>query len=101
MYGLSLSFAAALLYTLPVAGGTALLQSDVEGYTVVYLQMLAIDLTILVLFIHGSLLMKDKYLPLIIRRKMSQPQQTRLISGLWNLAVAGLVASSICSFLYF
>lgn len=100
MYGLSLVFAGALLDTLPASGGTYQLQSNVEGYVMFYLQLLGIDLTVVDLFIHGSMLVKNKHLPLIIRRNMSQPQQKRLISGLWNLAVTGLVASSICSLLY-
>lgn len=79
MYGLSLAFAGALLYMLPASGGANQLQTDIVGYVVTYLQFLALDVTVVVLFINGSMFIKNKDLPLLFRRNMSRPQQRTLL----------------------
>lgn len=63
MYGLSLAFAGALLYMSPASGGTNQLQTDIEGYVVTFLHSPALDVTVMVLFINGSIFIKNKDLP--------------------------------------
>ena len=94
MYGLSLAFAGALLYMLPASGGTNQLQTDIVGYVVTYLQFLALDVTVVVLFINGPMFIKNTDLPLLFRQNMTHPQQRRLCSGVWKLVIATLVACS-------
>ena len=83
MYSFLLAFAGALLYSLPVSRGTSRLQSNVANYVVAYWQLLALDVVLVVLFTNRPKLNQNKNLPLILRRKMSQAQQRRLVCGAW------------------